>query len=77
MLTLIWLFFVAILRPGSITFSHYTSTLAIGSQLFWSTMIQPESPFFGKLRVAFMLLALFIMLYTLATWAFAPLPHFR
>jgi hypothetical protein len=77
MLTLIWLFFVAILRPGSITFSHYTPTLAIGSQLFWSKIAQPESPFFQKLRIAFMLLALAIMLYTLATWIFAPFPHFR
>ncbi len=77
MLTLIWLSFVAIFYPGSLSLLHYTVYLAISSQLFWSKMMQPEAPFFQKLRVAFMLLALVIMLCTLATWAFAPLPHFR
>ncbi|HEV2661328.1 MAG TPA: hypothetical protein VGU68_12050 [Ktedonobacteraceae bacterium] len=74
---LIWMFFIAIFHPGSITFFNYTSTLAISSQLFWSGMTQPVSPFFQRLSLALKLLALAILLYLLATWAFAPFPHFR
>jgi hypothetical protein len=77
MLTLIWMFFVAIFYPGSLTLFHYTSGLAISSQFFWSKMMQPVSPFFQKIRIALVILALAIILYMLATLAFAPLPHFR
>jgi hypothetical protein len=77
MLIYIALLFTGILDPMSTTISTYPSSLAIGSQFFWAKMTQPISPFLQKIRIALILLALAIMLYTLATWAFAPLPHFR
>lgn len=77
MLVLIWMFFITSFDPGSLTFFNYTSTLAISSQLFLSGMAQPVAPFFQKIRIALMLLALAILLYLLARWLFAPLPRFR
>jgi hypothetical protein len=77
MLMFIALLFTGILDSMSTTISTYPSSLAIGSQFFWAKMTQPISPFLQKIRIALVILAFAIALYTLARWLFAPLPHFR
>lgn len=77
MLMYIALLFTGILDPMSTTISTYPSSLAIGSQFFWAKMTQPISPFLQKIRIALVILAFAIVLYTLARWLFAPFPRFR